>query len=75
MVFTFPTIVGLSLFLGVENLDRRFGKDETVDRSKVWRLRSGSPFPDELQIVLNGSHAGIKPSGTEVTKEKLKEVN
>lgn len=56
-------------------MDRRFGKDETVDRSKVWRLRSGSPFPDELQIVLNGSHAGIKPSGTDVTKEKLKEVN
>ena len=56
-------------------MDRHFGKDETVDRSIVWRLRRGSPFPDELQIVFNGSHASIKPSGTEVTKEKLKEVN
>lgn len=75
MVFTFPTIVGLSLFLDERNLDLRFGRGETVDRSKVWRLRSGSPFPEELQIVLDGSHAGIKPSGTDVTKEKLKEVN
>ena len=56
-------------------MDRRFGKkDETVDRSKVWRLRRGSPFPAELQIVYDGTHAGIKPS-TAVTREQLKEVS
>ena len=55
-------------------MDDRFRRNRQLDRRRVWRLRRGSPFPDELQIVYDGIHAGIKPS-IAVTREQLKEVS
>ena len=73
LVFTFPTIVGLSFFSSIDDMRRVL----SVPREKVWKLRRGSPFPDELQISYDGrSHGTIKPrSGSRLTKEQLLEVS
>ena len=49
----------------------------TVNREHVWRLKEGSPFPDELQIsVKDRRHGTIKPrTGIRLTREQLEEVN
>ena len=51
----------------------------TVNREGVWRLKEGSPFPDELQIHISPndrSHGTIKPRrGISLTKDQLEEVN
>ena len=50
-----------------------------VNREHVWRLKEGSPFPDELEIHVSANdrrHGTIKPrGGIRLTKEQLEEVN
>ena len=43
---------------------------------KLWMLRCGSPFPDELEIIYDKErHGTIRPSSGHKLKEKqLKEV-
>ena len=73
LVFTFPTIVGLSFFSSIRRMPRSLrGLSE-----RIWKLSRGSPFPDQLQICYDGRrHGTIKPSeGSSVTREQLVEVN
>ena len=73
LVFTFPTIVGLSFFSTIDKMPSGLKKL----RGRIWKLSRGSPFPDELQIKYDGRrHGTIKPrKGSSVTKEQLVEVN
>ena len=73
LVFTFPTIVGLSFFSSFNKMPKSLQRLP----ERIWKLSRGSPFPDEPQINYDGRrHGTIKPrEGSSVTKEKLVEVN